>query len=136
MAEEIAEGMAGNPLVRVTLKDIENMPLGDMETEIVMADAILVGSPTINQNTLLPVYKLLSVINPLRDNSKLAGSFGSYGWSGEAPKIISESFRNLKLKVFVDSATIKFYPALEKKEALRDYGKRFADFLIAECSNK
>ncbi len=29
------------------------------------ADAFLVGSPTINQNTLLPVYKLFALINPL-----------------------------------------------------------------------
>ncbi|HVN57878.1 MAG TPA: FprA family A-type flavoprotein [Bacteroidales bacterium] len=136
IAEEIAAGMMQNPSVRVTIRDIENMPLGEMESEVVMADAILVGSPTINQNTLLPVYKLFSVINPLRDNSKLAGSFGSYGWSGEAPRIISESLRNLKLRVFVDSAAIKFYPGMEEKEALRDYGKRFADFLIAECGNK
>lgn len=133
MAEEIAEGMAGNKEVKVTLCDIENMSLGEMESEIVMADALLVGSPTINQNTLLQVYKLFSVINPLRDNSKLAGAFGSYGWSGEAPKIISESLRNLKLRIFADNAALKFYPADGKADALRDYGKRFADFLIAEC---
>lgn len=134
MAEEIAAGIVENPSVRVTIRDIENMTLGDMESEIVLADALLVGSPTINQNTLLPVYKLFSVINPLRDNSKLAGSFGSYGWSGEAPKIISESLRNLKMRVFVDNAAIKFYPDEEKSAGLREFGKRFADFLIAECS--
>ncbi|MGD0581939.1 MAG: FprA family A-type flavoprotein [Bacteroidales bacterium] len=133
MAEEIAVGIVKNPSVRVTIRDIENMTLGDMESEIVLADALLVGSPTINQNTLLPVYKLFSVINPLRDNSKLAGSFGSYGWSGEAPKIISESLRNLKMRVFVDNAAIKFSPDEEKSIVLRDFGKRFADFLIAEC---
>ena len=43
-----------------------------------MADGILVGSPTINQNTLLPVYKLFALINPLRDKGKFGGAFGSY----------------------------------------------------------
>jgi flavorubredoxin len=76
------------------------------------------------------------VINPLRDNSKLAGSFGSFGWSGEAPRIISEALRNLKLRVFADNASIKFFPGVEKGDALRDYGKKFADYLIAECGDK
>jgi NADH oxidase (H2O-forming) len=134
MAEEIAAGVVENPSIKATLRDIENMSPGDMESEIVLADALLVGSPTINQNTLLPVYKLFSVINPLRDNSKLAGSFGSYGWSGEAPKIISESLRNLKMRMFDDNAAIKFFPGDEKSEGLRDFGRRFADYLIAECS--
>ena len=57
-----------------------------------MADGLLVGSPTINQNTLLPVYKLFALINPIRDKGKLAGAFGSYGWSGESPKLILENF--------------------------------------------
>ena len=136
MAEDIAAGIEENPQVKVTLRDIENMPLGEIESDLVLADALLIGSPTINQNTVLQVYKLFSVINPLRDNSKLAGSFGSFGWSGEAPRIISETLRNLKLRVFAENASVKFFPGIEKGDALRDYGKKFADYLIAECGDK
>ena len=136
MAEQIAEGIQEVGKMKITIKDIENIPPGDLEAEIVLADAILVGSPTINQNTLLPVYKLFSLINPLRDKSKIAGAFGSYGWSGEAPKIIIENLRNLKLKVFEDSAAVKFFPGTEKAFSLRDYGKRFAEFVIAGCDEK
>jgi len=136
MAELISEGICENPRMKVTIRDIENMQAGDIETEVVMADAILVGSPTINQNTLLPVYKLFSVINPLRDKSKVAGSFGSYGWSGEAPRIISETLRNLKLRIYEDQAAMKFFPGEEKETELREYGKKFADFLVAECDEK
>jgi flavorubredoxin len=136
MAELIAEGIVENQRMKVTVRDIENMQLGDMETDVVMADAILVGSPTINQNTLLPVYKLFSVINPLRDKSKVAGSFGSYGWSGEAPRIIGETLRSLKLRVYEDQAAMKFYPGEEKETELRAFGKKFADFIVAECDDK
>lgn len=136
MAEQIAEGILENEKMKVTIIDIENIPPGDLESEIVLADAILVGSPTINQNTLLPVYKLFSLINPLRDKSKIAGAFGSYGWSGEAPKIINENLRNLKLKIFEDTAAMKFFPGAEKASSLKDYGKRFADFVIAGCDDK
>ena len=131
MAEQIANGIRENGNLKITLIDIETIPMGELESEIVMSDAILVGSPTINQNTLLPVYKLFSLINPLRDKSKIAGAFGSYGWSGEAPRIIIDNLRNLKLKVFEDPASMKFFPGNEKSLALKDYGKTIRSFCFS-----
>lgn len=136
MGEKIAEGIKTVEGVIAELMDIEEMPLGDLESELIQADAILVGSPTINQNTLLPVYRLFSVINPLRDRLKVAGSFGSYGWSGEAPKIINDTLRNLKFKVYEETAAFKFYPGVEKSASLVDFGRRFAGFVKAECYQK
>jgi flavorubredoxin len=136
MAEQIAIGIQETGSMKVTLLDIEAVPLGELESEIVLSDAILVGSPTINQNTLLPVYKLFSVINPLRDKSKIAGVFGSYGWSGEAPGIITDNLRNLKLKVFEESAAVKFFPGEEKASRLKDFGKRFAAYVLSESGEK
>lgn len=136
MAEHIAAGIRETENISVTLLDIENIPPGELESEIVISDAILVGSPTINQNTLLPVYKLFSLINPLRDRSKIGGSFGSYGWSGEAPKIISDTLRNLKLRVFDDSATLKFSPGENEISALMEFGKRFAAFVNEGCEDQ
>jgi flavorubredoxin len=136
MAEHIAAGIRETRNINVTLMDIETILPGELESEIVISDAILVGSPTINQNTLLPVYKLFSLINPLRDRSKIGGSFGSYGWSGEAPKIIIDSLRNLKLRVFEDTATLKFSPGDSKTSALMDFGKRFAAFVTEECEDQ
>ena len=135
MAEHIAAGIRETENINVTIIDIETIPPGELESEIVISDAILVGSPTINQNTLLPVYKLFSLINPLRDRSKIGGSFGSYGWSGEAPKIINDSLRNLKLRVFEDTATMKFSPGEEKAASLNDFGKRFAAFVTEGCED-
>ncbi len=132
MAEIIAEGIKQVPGFNVQLLDIENISLGDLESEIVKADALLVGSPTINQNTLLPVYKLFALVNPLRDKGKPAGSFGSYGWSGEAPEIIANNLKSLKFKYFDDPAAAKFSPANDKAASLREYGKRFAEFVIEE----
>ncbi len=136
MGERIAEGIREVEGVKVELMDIEEMPPGDLESELIQADAILIGSPTINQNTLLPVYRLFSVINPLRDKLKVAGSFGSYGWSGEAPRIINDTLRNLKFKVYEESAVCKFYPGVEKSALLVDFGRRFAGFVKAECYQK
>jgi len=106
--------------------------VGEMDSKLTVADGIIVGSPTINQNTLLPVYKLAAMISPLRDKGKLAGTFGSYGWSGEAPKIIAEILKSLKLKMFEEPAAHKFVPESGKGTSLTDYGRRFAEALLTE----
>ncbi len=136
MAEQIAAGIQEVENMKVTLLDIENIQIGELESEIVLANALLVGSPTINQNTMLPVYKLFSIINPLRDKSKVAGAFGSYGWSGEASRIITDNLRNLKLNVFEESGSMKFFPGEEKASLLKEFGKRFAAYVLKESVDK
>ena len=131
MAELIAAGASAVDNVTVDLMDIENAGIGDMDSKLTIADGILIGSPTINQNTLLPVYKMFSIISPLRDKGKLAGAFGSYGWSGEAPRIITEMLKNLKLTIFGEPAAVKFASDKGKELLLREYGERFARQLTA-----
>jgi NADH oxidase (H2O-forming) len=131
MAEKIAEGILLAGDFQVELVDIENILLGELEEKIVLADALLVGSPTINQNTLLPVYKLFSVINPIRDKGKPAAVFGSYGWSGEAVKMIEDHLSNLKMKV-TNSLSSKFYPSGEKADELIRFGREFGETISNE----
>jgi len=58
LAGKIAEGirLAGN--IEVDVCDIENMSIGDLEEKMTMSAGVVVGCPTINQNILLPVYKM------------------------------------------------------------------------------
>ncbi len=131
MAEAIAMGIESHGNTGVKLLDIEHISMGDIEAEIVKSDGLLVGSPTINQNTLVQVYKLFAVINPLRDKNKLAASFGSYGWSGEAAGIIAANLKSLKLKVMDENAAFKFRPEEEKRTELVAFGNRFAKELAS-----
>jgi flavorubredoxin len=131
----IAEGILETEGVTVDVTDIENIGLEELEAKIINADGLLVGSPTINQNTVLPVYTLFALLNPLRDKGKLAGAFGSYGWSGESPNIILENLRILKLKVFEETASFKFSPENDKKEYLREFGRKFGKKYIEECAH-
>ncbi|TAL65526.1 MAG: FprA family A-type flavoprotein, partial [Bacteroidetes bacterium] len=132
-AEFIAAGISENQDIKVDISNIENIDSEVLESKIIWADAILVGSPTINQNTFLPVYKLFALINPLRDRGKLGGAFGSYGWSGESPKIILENLRLLKLKVFEDTAGFKFSPGGSKEKFLKDFGRKFGEKFLEGC---
>lgn len=129
MAEDIAKGIKETIDCDVDLVDIENILLGDLESKIVKANALLVGSPTINKNIVLPVYKLFALLTPLRDKKKKAAAFGSYGWSGEAVSLIESNLRGLGLDVVLDGARAKFYPGNEKETSLINFGKEFAEHL-------
>lgn len=129
MALLVAEGLKKSEDISVELVDMEDILLGDLEEHVVRADGILVGSPTINQNTLLPVYRLFSVINPIRDKGKPAAAFGSFGWSGEAVKLIEDHLRNLKLKVVADGKTARFHPSGKEADRLVSFGEEFVQAL-------
>lgn len=131
MAGYIAEGISEiDSSIGVETADIETMPLGEIDSLVTRCNALLVGSPTINQNTLLPVYKLFAIINPIRDKGKLAASFGSYGWSGEAVSIIESNLKALKMKVVEGGFAGKFYPHAEKIEELREFGRKFGRQMV------
>ncbi len=130
MAESIAEGIRDRG-IDVETVDIEHMLSGDLDSKIVQADALLIGSPTINQNILLPVYKMFALINPIRDKGKQAAAFGSYGWSGEGVKIINPVLSSLKLKTPLEPLAIKFRPDADNKKEIVAYGRLFADAMKA-----
>ena len=115
----------------VDVVDIEHIQLGELEEKIVKANALMVGSPTINQNTLLPIYKMFALINPIRDRAKPTAVFGSFGWSGEAVSIIESHLKILKLKIVQSGLPVRFYPHNEKRKKL----EAFADDFIKHLDN-
>ncbi len=135
IAEKIAEGLRKSGNIEVDLCDIEKMPMGEMEQKIIHASGIIVGCPTFSQNILLPVYQLFALINPIRDRGKLAGAFGSYGWSGEGPKLIASMLSNLKLRMIDDGLFVKFTPHNKVEDQCIAFGAKFGDELLA-ASNK
>jgi flavorubredoxin len=116
--------------VEVDLCDIEKMTLAEIEKKIIRSSAIILGCPTFNQNILLPVYQVFSVLNPIRDRGKLAGAFGSHGWSGEGTKLITSTLANLKLKVMEETLDVKFTPHKEDIEKCIAFGKSFGAKLL------
>jgi len=130
MAEKIKEGILLAGDLNVDIVDIENILLGDLDQKMTRSNAVIIGSPTINQNTLLPVYRLFAVINPIRDRGKLAAAFGSYGWSGEAIKIIEANLRALKLNVVQEGLATKFFPHNDVASDYVEFGKKFGTQLM------
>lgn len=130
IAKKIGEGLkeAGN--IDVDLADIEHMDIGEMEGRVEDSSAIIIGCPTVNQNILLPVYKLFAVINPMTNRGKLAAAFGSYGWSGEGIKLIEDHLKNLKLKIAQKGLREAFVPYEEANKNAIEFGKSFGEKLL------
>ncbi|MEQ1600691.1 MAG: FprA family A-type flavoprotein [Methylophilaceae bacterium] len=130
MAEMIREGAEQVPGVRVSLYDMEG---GDTDLFVDLvedADGILVGSPTINGDAVKPAWDLLSSFAKINVRGKLAGAFGSYGWSGEAVRMLEDRLRGLKMRLPLEGVRIKLIPSLEELEQCRQYGLEAAEHLM------
>ena len=90
----------------------------DVMAELMEAGAVLVGSPTHN-NTILPLVSgLLTYMKGLRPQNKIAAGFGSFGWSGECLKQISERLGDMGFTM-IDGVKVKNAPKHEHLGRLR-----------------
>lgn len=129
MAEAVRDGACEVSGVRVSVYDLEGAetePLVDLVEE---TDCVLIGSPTINGDAVKPLWDLLSSFAKINVKSKLAGTFGSYGWSGEAVRLIEDRLRGLKMRVPLTGVRIKLIPTPAELDQCRDFGKQLAELL-------
>lgn len=133
IAKQIAAGAQSVSDIIVETLDIEQMDIAVLADKIEESNAYIFGSPTINQNILLQIYQMFALINPVRDRGKLAASFGSYGWSGEAQKIIPAVLAQLKLNVGEEQFFLKFTPHEKDKKTAFAFGAKFAEKMKALC---
>lgn len=57
---------------------------------------------------------------------QIGAAFGSYGWSGEAPKLIAERLRGLKFKVDEEPFRVNLVPTEEDLRQAVELGRRLA----------
>jgi anaerobic nitric oxide reductase flavorubredoxin len=127
MAEKIAEGIKdSDEKVNVKLFNLAKSDKNDVITEVFKSKAILVGSPTINKGILVSVAGMLEEIKGLKFKNKKAAAFGSYGWSGESNKIISESLKTAGFEIIDDGIKVLWQPDQEGSAQCIEYGKAFA----------
>lgn len=127
MAQAIAKGIRQtDPSVTVKLMNLTKNDKNDVITEVFRSKAILVGSPTINYGFTYATGGILEMIRGLRFKNKKAAAFGSYGWTGDAPKMITERLKEGGFDVVDDGIRSLWIPddsALAECEA---YGMQFA----------
>ncbi len=77
----------------VELQDVSQTDAAECAEKIHKADAIAIGSPTLNRDALKPVWDVLTSLSTYIVKGKPAVVFGSFGWSGESIKYLSERLR-------------------------------------------
>ena len=128
MAEQIAQGIRqADDQVTVKLYNLAKTDKNDAITEIFRSKAILLGSPTVNNGILVSVAALLEEMKGLKFRMKKAGAFGSYGWSGEAVKNLSERLADSGFTVVDQGLRLTWAPDEDGKQLCRRYGAEFAE---------
>jgi flavorubredoxin len=100
-------------------------------TEVLDAGAIIVGSPTLNNGFFPTVGDFLTYLKGLKPQNKVAAAFGSYGWGGEAVKLITKELEEMKFKVVDPGLKVQFVPDHEALQACRELAKKIAKELPA-----
>lgn len=127
MAEAIAEGIKlENKEVAVKLFNAANSDKNDIITEIFKSKAVLVGASTVNNSILSSISGILDMIKGLGFKNKKAAAFGSYGWSGESVKIMTERLEDGKFQVVSNGIKELWNPDEEGLERCRGFGVDFA----------
>ena len=130
MAEAIMRGIQqADPAVTLKLYNAAKDDKNDIITEIFRSRAVLVGSSTINNGLLHAIGGLLEMMHGLKFKNKKAAAFGSYGWSGEAAKLISERLSGAGFALVDDGIRTLWVPDAGAEEACVRYGTQFAKAL-------
>ncbi len=112
MADEISAGIADEG-VSVRPIHIRSSHRSEIMTEVLDAAAVVVGSPTLNNQLFPTVSDFLVYMKGLKPLNKIGAAFGSYGWSGEAVKLINKELEAMKFDIIDPGIKIQYVP--EKK---------------------
>lgn len=124
MAEAIAKGIQEkDEKVTIKLMNTAKDDKTDILTEVFKSKMILVGSPTVNNGYLHSIAGILEMIKGMKLKGKKAVAFGSYGWSGEAVKLITEELRKSGFEIVNDGIRCMWTPDLEAEKELIEFGK-------------
>lgn len=110
MAQYISSRLNENG-IKAEAHEITGMKMEDIIDRIEKSQGIIMGSPTINQDAVKPVWDVLSLVCAITNRGKAAGAFGSYGWSGEGVPMMTERLKALKFKVVEQGLKFNFVPS-------------------------
>ncbi len=127
MATAVAEGARSVLKTEVDFEyHVEAQNLGSY-------DAIIVGSPTYHHEMPIDVRRIFDEVgtNRLILKDKIGAAFGSFGWSGEAPKLVLEIMKNkFEMHIVEPPILSKYTPDAMSLKMCAELGKRISESLI------
>jgi flavorubredoxin len=127
MANAIAEGARSVPNTQVEVE--YHVDAEDLSTY----DAVIVGVATYHHDVPMDVERLFeeAAVKGMNLKGKIGAVFGSYGWSGEAPKLVLEIMKN-KFEMLVTEPPLlaRYTPDENSLDMCQALGKRVSETLI------
>ena len=103
---------------------------GDLRDELELADLVLVGTATINRDAPPQAWHALSLFSLVTPKAKIAAAFGSFGWSGEAVKLVEDRLKGLRFKLPVPALTLRFSPTEDNLRECREFASQLAAHVV------
>ncbi|MBT3312024.1 MAG: FprA family A-type flavoprotein [Desulfobacterales bacterium] len=129
MAEMIVDGIA-NEGVEARPMNLRNWHRSDVMTAVMDAGAVVVGSPTLNNNIYPTVIDFLTYMKGLKPKDKIGAAFGSFGWSGESVKQINQELESMKFDIIDPGVKIKYIPDQDGLNSCFELGKKIGKAII------
>ncbi|QLE57227.1 diflavin flavoprotein [Nostoc sp. TCL26-01] len=128
LAQAIARGItkAG---VAVESINCEFAAPEEIQAAIEKSAGFVIGSPTLGGHAPTPVQTALGIVLSTATNNKLAGVFGSFGWSGEAVDLIEGKLKDAGYRFGFDAIRVKFKPNEVTLQLCEEAGTDFAQAL-------
>ena len=130
MARAIAEGIISQG-IEVNLLKLRATSNTDAVTAVLEARAVVVGSPTLNNQMFPTVSSFLTYITGLKPKGKLWSFFGSFGWGGGAVRDMTEMARKAGFQIRESSVEVKYIPDEEDLKKCFDFGQQIAQKIKA-----
>ncbi len=131
MAKAIYDGILDEG-VSAKLINLECTHRSEIMTEVLDARALVFGSATLNNGMLPRMADILHYMKGLKPTGKLCAAFGSYGWSGEAPKMITSALEDMKLEVVSEPLRINYVPDHDSLKPCRELGQKIGKMVAAD----
>jgi len=128
IGEAIARGITKSG-VAVEIINAETADPEDIKATVEKSAGIVIGSPTLGGHAPTQIQAALGIALASANKNKLAGVFGSYGWSGEAIDQLESKFRDAGYKFGFDTIRIKFKPTDSTLQTCEQAGTDFAQAL-------
>lgn len=135
MAKAIADGLVDEG-VSVRLSNLKVNHRSDVMTQILDARAVLFGSATLNNGMLPMIADMLCYVKGLRPVGRIGAAFGSYGWSGEAVKLITQALEEMKFEVLDPGLRVKFAPTHDDLKRCRELGQKIGRAVMEQGTSE
>ena len=133
MARAISEAIAGAG-IQVKLLSMNETHRSEVVYEVLNAGALIVGSPTLNNNILPQMADVMTYLKGLKPANLIGAAFGSYGWSGESVKDLEGLLKEMKVEIVAEAVSVKNVPDSSVLEKCAELGKTIAAELIKKTA--